>query len=41
VFLEAQMMDENQNPIHSPLTQSVTRDGKTVRIEIYENGEGG
>ncbi|MEO8341742.1 MAG: hypothetical protein ABI604_18905 [Nitrospirota bacterium] len=35
------MMDENKNPIHSPLTQSVTREGKIVRIEIYENGDGG
>jgi len=28
-------------PHLSPLSQSVTRDGKTVRIDIYENGEGG
>lgn len=32
---------DDQYPIHSPLAQSVTRDGKTVRIEIYEDGEGG
>lgn len=25
----------------SPYCQSVTREGKTVRIEIYEDGEGG
>jgi uncharacterized protein len=35
-------MTENDNyPIHSPLSQSLTRDGKTVQIEIYEDGEGG
>ena len=28
-------------PHLSPLSQSVTRDGKTVQIDIYENGEGG
>lgn len=32
---------ENQTPSCSPLAQSVTRDGKTVQIDIYENGEGG
>jgi hypothetical protein len=26
-------------PSCSPLAQSVTRDGKTVQIDIYENGE--
>jgi uncharacterized protein len=28
-------------PKHSPLSQSVTREGNTVQIEIYEDGEGG
>ena len=28
-------------PAHSPLCQDVTRDGKTVRIEIYADGQGG
>lgn len=28
-------------PHLSPLTRSVTRDGKTVQVDIYENGEGG
>jgi len=32
---------EDQTPSCSPLAQSVTRDGKTVQIDIYENGEGG
>jgi hypothetical protein len=35
------MTQEDQTPSCSPLAQSVTRDGKTVRIDIYENGEGG
>jgi uncharacterized protein len=35
------MTDDDQNPLHSPLAQSLTRDGKTVQIEIYEDGEGG
>ena len=32
---------EDQTPSCSPLAQSVTRDGKTVQIDIYEHGEGG
>jgi uncharacterized protein len=35
------MTDDDQVPNDSPLAQSVTREGKTVRIEIYEDGEGG
>lgn len=35
------MTDDNPRPLHSPLAQSLTRDGKTVQIEIYEDGEGG
>lgn len=35
------MTDDDQYPEHSPLGQSLTRDGKTVRVEIYEDGEGG
>jgi uncharacterized protein len=26
---------------HSPLAQSVTRNGKTVQVNIFEDGEGG
>lgn len=33
--------DNETVPTNSPLNQSVTRDGKTVQVEIYENGEGG
>lgn len=35
------MIEDDHSPIHSPLAQSVTRDRKTVQIEIYEDGEGG
>lgn len=35
------MTDLDQAPNNSPLTQSVIRDGKTVQVEIYEDGEGG
>ena len=35
------MADPDEPITHSPLSQSVTRDGKTVLIEIYEDGEGG
>ena len=35
------MTQDHQSPNHSPLAQSVTRDGKTVRVDIYEDGEGG
>ncbi len=35
------MTDDEQNPLHSLLAQSLTRNGKTVQIEIYEDGEGG
>lgn len=35
------MFEDDQYPIHSPLTQAVTREGKTVQVDIYEDGEGG
>jgi len=35
------MTEHDPLPKHSPLAQSVTRDGKTVRVDIYEDGEGG
>jgi hypothetical protein len=34
------MNDEN-TPKMSPLCQSITQNGITVQIDIYENGEGG
>jgi len=35
------MAQDEQAPNHSPLAQSVTRDGNTVQVDIYEDGEGG
>ena len=35
------MADPDEPITHSLLSQTVTRDGKTVSIEIYEDGEGG
>ncbi len=35
------MTTSNVGPTHSPLAQSVTRDGKTVRVDIYDDGAGG
>jgi uncharacterized protein len=35
------MIELDSTPHLSPLSQSITRDGKTVQIDIYENGEGG
>jgi hypothetical protein len=35
------MTEQEQTPDLSPLAQSITRDGKTVRVDIYEDGEGG
>jgi len=35
------MTEDNYYQVHSPLAQSVTRDGKTVQVEIYEDDEGG
>ena len=34
------MTEDDQSPSHSPLARSVTRDGKTVQVDIYEDGEG-
>lgn len=35
------MTEDNQYPVHSSLSQDVTRNGKTVRIEIYQDGKAG
>jgi uncharacterized protein len=35
------MIQDDQTSNHSSLAQSVTRDGKTVQIDIYEDGKGG
>jgi hypothetical protein len=34
-------MQDDQTPFESPLSQHVSRAGKTVRIDIYEDGDGG
>ena len=34
-------MNENPEVKMSPLCQAVTREGKTVQIDIYEDSEGG
>ncbi len=34
-------MNSEPIPFESPLSQHVTREGKTVRVDIYEDGEGG
>ena len=35
------MINDDQGPIHSPLSQVLTHEGKTVEIEIYDDGNGG
>lgn len=35
------MTDDDHIPLYSPLAQSLTRDGRMVQIEIYEDGKGG
>jgi uncharacterized protein len=35
------MENDDQDPVMSPLSQSIARDGKTVQVDIYEDGEGG
>ena len=34
------MTDPDNYPLESPLTQSVTREGKTVQVDIYANDQG-
>ena len=34
-------MDEDDEVKMSPLCQPVTRDGKTVQVDIYDDGDGG
>ena len=35
------MNEEHLGPSMSPLCTSIDRDGKSVRVDIYESGEGG
>ena len=34
-------MEDNRDPVHSPFSQRFTRDGTTVEIQIYEDGNAG
>lgn len=34
------MTDDDIEVIHSPLCQEITQDGHTIKVEIYEDGEG-
>ena len=35
------MIEEDFDVVLSPLSCSVTRDGQTVQVDIYEDGDGG
>lgn len=35
------MTEDDQGPIHSPLSQTITRDGKSVEVHIYDDGNDG
>jgi len=35
------MTDDDQGPFHSPLSQTITRDGKSVAVHIYDDGNDG
>lgn len=41
LYAKREMTKPHQSPNRSPLAQSVTRDGKTVMVYIYEDVEGG
>jgi allophanate hydrolase subunit 1 len=34
-------METDPTPYESPLSQYISRDGLTVRVDIYEDGDGG
>lgn len=34
------MTEDDQGPIHSPLSQTLTRDGMSVEVQIYDDGNG-
>ena len=38
---EDAVVEDNRYPVHSPLSQRLSRDGTTVEIQIYEDGKGG
>jgi uncharacterized protein len=35
------VVEDNRDPVHSPFSQRFTRDGTTVEIQIYEDGNAG
>ena len=35
------MKDDDLDPVFSPLSQKISREGKSVQVDIYEDGEGG
>ena len=35
------MTEDDQGPFHSPLSQTLTRDGKSVEVHIYDDGNAG
>jgi uncharacterized protein len=39
--IEKAAADDNHYPVHSPLSQRLSRDGTTVEIQIYEDGRTG
>jgi uncharacterized protein len=38
---EDPVVEENRYPVHSPLSRRLSRDGTTVEIQIYDDGQGG
>lgn len=41
IIARQEMTDDDHYPAHSPHSQAVTQHGKTVQVEIYEDGQGG
>ncbi len=37
---EDAVVEDNRYPVHSPLSQRLSRDGTTVEIQIYDDGQG-
>ena len=35
------MTEDDQSLIHSPLSQTLTRDGKSIEVHIYDDGKDG
>jgi len=39
--VEDAVVEDNRHPVHSPLSQRLSRDGTTVEIQIYDDGKAG